>query len=103
MSLGKQLRHIIISAFSHIFLDNEVFEFKCSTGLLFDIHRQICDFKAKVDNCDQNTGRKFLNFTFVINSSIIMADRLFIFRGRFAEASAEYTRANLSHKRTCVR
>ena len=38
------------------FLDNEVFEFKCSTGLLFDIVRQICDFKAKVDNCDINSG-----------------------------------------------
>jgi len=39
----------------YLCIDNEVFEFKCSTGLLFDIHRQICDFKAKVDNCDQNT------------------------------------------------
>jgi hypothetical protein len=37
-------------------IENEVFEFKCSTGLLFDIVRQICDFKAKVDNCDVNTG-----------------------------------------------
>ncbi|XP_011151123.1 uncharacterized protein LOC105190208 [Harpegnathos saltator] len=33
-------------------LDNEVFEFKCSQGLLFDVSRQICDFKANVDNCD---------------------------------------------------
>lgn len=38
-------------------IENEVFEFKCSTGLLFDIVRQICDFKAKVDNCDVNTGK----------------------------------------------
>ena len=36
--------------------EGEVFEFKCSTGLLFDITRQICDFKAKVDNCDINSG-----------------------------------------------
>ncbi|EDW28741.1 GL18781 [Drosophila persimilis] len=33
-------------------LDGEVFEFKCSEGLLFDVVRQICDFKANVDNCD---------------------------------------------------
>ncbi|KAL6264333.1 hypothetical protein P5V15_004440 [Pogonomyrmex californicus] len=33
-------------------LDNEVFEFKCSQGLLFDVSRQICDFKTNVDNCD---------------------------------------------------
>ncbi|XP_015108931.1 uncharacterized protein LOC107035846 [Diachasma alloeum] len=33
-------------------LDNEVFAFKCSEGLLFDVTRQICDFKANVDNCD---------------------------------------------------
>ncbi|KAG8230133.1 hypothetical protein J437_LFUL010625 [Ladona fulva] len=31
--------------------DGEVFEFRCSTGLLFDINRQICDFKFNVDNC----------------------------------------------------
>nr|CAH0108199.1 unnamed protein product [Daphnia galeata] len=39
----------------YLCIENEVFEFKCSTGLLFDIVRQICDFKAKVDNCDVNT------------------------------------------------
>ncbi|KAJ8981896.1 hypothetical protein NQ317_007288, partial [Molorchus minor] len=33
-------------------LENEVFEFQCSTGLLFDVNRQICDFKPNVDNCD---------------------------------------------------
>ncbi|XP_071571775.1 chitin deacetylase 1 isoform X2 [Temnothorax nylanderi] len=33
-------------------LDDEVFEFKCSQGLLFDVSRQICDFKTNVDNCD---------------------------------------------------
>uniref|UniRef100_A0A6P7H284 Uncharacterized protein LOC114345178 isoform X1 n=2 Tax=Diabrotica virgifera virgifera TaxID=50390 RepID=A0A6P7H284_DIAVI len=36
-------------------LDGEVFDFKCSTGLLFDVNRQICDFKLNVDNCDQTT------------------------------------------------
>lgn len=29
-----------------------MFEFKCSAGLLFDVQRQICDFKVNVDNCD---------------------------------------------------
>ncbi|XP_017461566.1 PREDICTED: uncharacterized protein LOC108354898 [Rhagoletis zephyria] len=33
-------------------LDGDVFEFKCSEGLLFDVVRQICDFKQNVDNCD---------------------------------------------------
>uniref|UniRef100_A0A1B0CRU7 Chitin-binding type-2 domain-containing protein n=1 Tax=Lutzomyia longipalpis TaxID=7200 RepID=A0A1B0CRU7_LUTLO len=33
-------------------LEGEVFEFKCSVGLLFDVTRQICDFKSNVDNCD---------------------------------------------------
>ncbi|CAK9828749.1 Chitin deacetylase 1 [Anthophora retusa] len=36
----------------YLCLDNEVFEFKCSQGLLFDVSRQVCDFKANVDNCD---------------------------------------------------
>lgn len=36
--------------------DNEVFEFKCSQGLLFDVSRQICDFKTNVDNCDVTSG-----------------------------------------------
>ena len=29
-----------------------MFEFKCSAGLLFDVNRQICDFKMNVENCD---------------------------------------------------
>lgn len=41
-------------------LDEEVFEFKCSVGLLFDVVRQICDFKANVDNCDVTSGKKIL-------------------------------------------
>ncbi|XP_078047142.1 chitin and LDLR binding deacetylase 3 [Augochlora pura] len=36
----------------YLCLDKEVFEFRCSQGLLFDVARQICDFKANVDNCD---------------------------------------------------
>jgi hypothetical protein len=39
-----------------VFSDGEVFGFKCSTGLLFDVNRQICDFKLNVDNCDVVTG-----------------------------------------------
>jgi hypothetical protein len=33
-----------------------VFGFKCSAGLLFDVNRQICDFKLNVDNCDVLAG-----------------------------------------------
>ena len=29
-----------------------MYDFYCSTGLLFDIDRQICDFKSVVSNCD---------------------------------------------------
>lgn len=36
--------------------DNEVFEFKCSQGLLFDVSKQICDFKTNVNNCDVTSG-----------------------------------------------
>lgn len=41
---------------NHQISDNEVFEFKCSQGLLFDVSRQICDFKTNVDNCDVASG-----------------------------------------------
>lgn len=40
----------------YLCLDGEVFEFKCSVGLLFDVMRQICDFKQNVDNCDVTAG-----------------------------------------------
>ncbi|XP_074030666.1 chitin and LDLR binding deacetylase 3 [Leptinotarsa decemlineata] len=33
-------------------LEGEVFDFRCSVDLLFDVDRQICDFKVNVDNCD---------------------------------------------------
>ena len=33
-------------------VEGEVFSFECSTGLNFDINRQICDFKDNVPNCD---------------------------------------------------
>lgn len=39
-------------------LDGEVYEFKCSTGLQFDVIRQICDFKQNVDNCDVTAEAK---------------------------------------------
>lgn len=42
----------------YLCLDGEVFEFKCSAGLLFDVTRQICDFKANVDNCDLTAETK---------------------------------------------
>lgn len=41
----------------YLCLDGEVFEFKCSVGLLFDVSRQICDFKQNVDNCDITAGK----------------------------------------------
>lgn len=44
----------------YLCLDGEVFEFKCSVGLLFDVMRQICDFKQNVDNCDVTAGLFFL-------------------------------------------
>ncbi|XP_023329724.1 uncharacterized protein LOC111702311 [Eurytemora carolleeae] len=36
----------------YLCIEGEVFDFKCSTGLKFDIRRQICDFTESVDNCD---------------------------------------------------
>jgi len=47
---------IIILTFRKLFSDDEVFGFKCSAGLLFDVNRQICDFKLNVDNCDVMAG-----------------------------------------------
>ncbi|GAB6025684.1 hypothetical protein CHUAL_011671 [Chamberlinius hualienensis] len=35
----------------YLCIGDEVFEFKCTSGLLFDVQRQICDFKFNVDNC----------------------------------------------------
>lgn len=50
----------------YLCLQDEVFEFKCSAGLLFDVNRQICDFKVNVENCDITAGKIILNciFTF---------------------------------------
>lgn len=45
----------------YLCLDGEVFNFKCSDGLLFDIVRQICDFKQNVDNCDITSGKPLLS------------------------------------------
>jgi len=36
----------------YLCIEEEVFPFKCSTGLKFDVRRQICDRADKVDNCD---------------------------------------------------
>ena len=32
----------------YLCIENEVFSFKCSTGLNFDVNRQICDFKVNI-------------------------------------------------------
>jgi len=49
----------------YLCIEEEVFPFRCSTGLTFDIQKQICDRKAKVDNCDviseKTTPRPLLN------------------------------------------
>ena len=46
-------------------MEGEVFNFECSTGLAFDINRQICDFKTNVGNCDvtaeETTPKPLLN------------------------------------------
>jgi len=46
-------------------VEGEVFNFECSTGLAFDINRQICDFKTNVGNCDvtaeETTPKPLLN------------------------------------------
>ena len=47
-------------------VDNEVFEFRCSQGLLFDVSRQVCDFKANVDNCDVMSGMHDLKFLLMV-------------------------------------
>ncbi|EFA07840.1 chitin deacetylase 3 precursor [Tribolium castaneum] len=36
----------------YLCLEGEVFDFRCSSGLLFDVIKQICDVKINVDNCD---------------------------------------------------
>lgn len=37
----------------------KVLEFRCSSGLWFDIERQICDFKSKIptSNCEKSHGK----------------------------------------------
>ncbi|XP_063386542.1 chitin deacetylase 1 [Cydia fagiglandana] len=39
----------------YLCLQNEVFEFRCSPGLLFDVNRQLCDQAQNVHNCDVTT------------------------------------------------
>lgn len=62
----------------YLCLDNEVFEFKCSDGLLFDVTRQICDFKLNVDNCDvtsePQSPKPLLNNGNCKNGSLSCAD-----------------------------
>lgn len=40
----------------YLCLEGDVFEFKCSQGLLFDVNRQLCDTQQNVHNCDVTTG-----------------------------------------------
>lgn len=57
--LSKQWTNSECSKY-YLCLDDDVFEFKCSVGLLFDVSRQICDFKQNVDNCDVTAGKFIL-------------------------------------------
>ncbi|KAF7286482.1 hypothetical protein GWI33_005120 [Rhynchophorus ferrugineus] len=36
-------------------LDGDVFEFKCSSGLVFDVDKQICSDRSQVTNCNRAT------------------------------------------------
>ena len=36
----------------YLCIEGEVYHFTCSTGLFFDVNKQICDFKNVVHNCD---------------------------------------------------
>ena len=38
----------------YLCIEKEVFNFECSTGLNFDVQRQICDFKEKVSRGPQH-------------------------------------------------
>ncbi|XP_026321207.1 uncharacterized protein LOC113231216 [Hyposmocoma kahamanoa] len=42
----------------YLCLDNEVFEFRCSPTLLFDVNRQLCDKQQNVHNCDLTAETK---------------------------------------------
>lgn len=41
----------------YLCLEEEVFEFRCSPGLLFDVNRQLCDKAQNVHNCELTTGK----------------------------------------------
>ncbi|KAJ2945689.1 hypothetical protein O0L34_g527 [Tuta absoluta] len=40
----------------YLCLEGDVFEFRCSQGLLFDVNRQLCDMQQNVHNCDLTAG-----------------------------------------------
>lgn len=53
----------------------KVLEFRCSAGLWFDVDRQICDFKAKVRNCEKSHGKlQLLILNYVDYSNTIYAN-----------------------------
>lgn len=64
----------------YLCLEGEVFEFKCSAGLLFDVKRQICDFKLNIDNCDITAGMLYghENLDQLIFEHYIITKRLFL-------------------------
>jgi len=70
----------IILTFRKLFSDGEVFGFKCSAGLLFDVNRQICDFKLNVDNCDVVAGELLSKEHIPISTliSVVSVERQFI-------------------------
>ncbi|XP_037973270.2 chitin deacetylase 1 [Plutella xylostella] len=39
----------------YLCLEGEIFEFRCSQGLMFDVNRQLCDMQQNVHNCDVTT------------------------------------------------
>jgi len=73
----------------------KVLEFRCSAGLWFDVDRQICDFKAKVRNCekshDASTPRPLFSTESPIcpEGKLACADRTCHDRGQFCDGQAD--------------
>lgn len=71
----------------------KVLQFRCSAGLWFDVDRQICDFKFKIDNCekshDASTPKPLLNTEEPICPSghLACANRKCINRDLFCDVS----------------
>lgn len=52
----------------HLCLEGEVFDFRCSSNLVFDVDKQTCEARENVFNCDKVAGKYciFTNFTFLV-------------------------------------